>query len=88
MSQTEFRSWMMDVRAATDAYIDAANNAIDAGHTYEQYLDSNSDEYKRVQNNEKVCKDNINLFKSQYNSNVDTYNKDWGAQHGNLQYIN
>ena len=66
-------NWLNGYKQKVDAYDAACNDAINAGHACEKYLDPSSSDYKSVSTNEKNMRDSMASYDNSYKGMYTTY---------------
>lgn len=87
MTQAEFQSWLGMIGGLTNEFVSRENASIESGQAYQAYLPPDSDEYRRIANNEAGSKEDIKKVKFTYNGNVYIYNQKYGNTSGEITYM-
>jgi hypothetical protein len=82
MTEPVMKAWLVDYRSQVVMLENNVTAAINAGDEFLGYLSPGSDEYATVKANEQNLRLNLDLYKRDYNKNVESYNSHWGADNG------
>jgi hypothetical protein len=87
MTEPVMKAWLVDYRSQVVMLENNVTMAIDAGNEFLGYLNPGSSEYATVKANEQNLRLNLDLYKRDYNKNVESYNGHWGVDNGTVSLL-
>jgi hypothetical protein len=87
MTEPEMKAWLIDYRSQVMTLENNVTAAINAGDEFLGYLSPGSDEHATVKANEQNLRLNLDLYKRDYNKNVESYNGHWGAENSTVSLL-